>query len=131
MNLSELEFKILMNEKLCDLADAVLHYYNPCQRKDRSSCLVLDHTGTHCCSHSDGSHCPFYKYEACKFKCVRCKIMLCRSALNELKHPECLEDLKDIERIAIRYGLTRRPYLGDRYIGMGVELEAMRKAKDG
>ena len=133
MKLSELEFKMLMNERLYDLAEAVIHYYNPCQRSSRTTCLVIDRLGDvskHCCFHSDGNHCPFYKNEVCQFKCVRCKIMLCRPALLELKNPECLEDLKDIERIALRYGLTRRPCLGDRYVGMTIEVEAMAKWKN-
>jgi len=47
----------------------------------------------------------------------------------ELKNPECLDDLKDIERIALRYGLTRRPLLGERYVGMSAELELMKGGK--
>lgn len=40
--MNEMEFKILLNQRLCDLADLILHYYNPCQFKDGGCLLCKD-----------------------------------------------------------------------------------------
>jgi hypothetical protein len=126
--MNELEFKILLNEKLCDLAEAILHYYNPC-KFNGNSCLLSDKIGKEtnsCCFRSkfDRSNedkvCLFLKGRSCGFRNIGCKLFLCYFAAQE--NLECVEDLKSLELIAKHYGLMRRPFLGDRYAGMTEEL---------
>lgn len=129
--MNELEFKIVLNEKICDLAEAILHYYNPCEL-GKDSCLLSRKMGSNtvtCCyetlfdKHGDAERrCQFLKEEGgCGFRNVFCKIWLCATAIQN--SPQCVEDLKDLENLAKRYDLTRRPFLGQRYVGMTKELE--------
>lgn len=134
--MTDTEFKLLLNEKLCDLADAFLHYYDPCQRRD-NTCLVCENIETstvHCCyrtkwDRQDGDrHCAFLKNRSCGYRNISCKIWLCATAMQA--NPECLSDFKAIEEIARHYDLVRRPFLGQGYAGRSEELAIARKEKE-
>lgn len=122
-------FRLLLNEKLCDLADAVMRYYDPC-KKGPDSCLVADNIsagGTeHCCFHSDKKTACWLWRDGCQVRVISCKVWLCAPAA-EKAHPDCLETMKDIERIALRYGLVRQPLIGGRYAGRAEQIEAARR----
>lgn len=117
-------FRLLLNDKLCDIADAVLRYYDPCQKKE-NSCLITDDISdgsVHCCFHGPGSGCWLWR-DGCQGRLISCKVWLCHPCF--LKAPkDCVDTLQDIERIAIRYGLVRRPTLGDRYVGRDAQIRA-------
>jgi hypothetical protein len=132
--MNETEFKLLLNEKLCDVADAILHYYNPCNLKE-NACLLTDdmeNDSVACCHFSKYDNingerkCQFWNGK-CGFRNINCKIFLCATAIQT--NPECVEDLKNLEIIAARYGLTRKPFLGQRYVGMAAELEKLKNKK--
>lgn len=129
--MNELEFKILLNEKLCDLADAILHYYNPCRIR-LDACLLSDAIGgaaCGCCGERGkfdkvAGGCQFLLEKGrCGFRNIGCKLFLCAAAMKE--NPDCVNDLRNLENLAKRHGLARRPYLGDRYAGRTRELELM------
>jgi len=121
--MTELEFKILLNEKLCDVADAILFYYNPCQLNG-SKCLQGD--ASYCCLFYPREHngeCKFLKEDGCHFRNIKCKTWLCETAIR--KNPECVEALKVLESLAKMYGLARRPFLGERYVGKTEEVNCL------
>lgn len=102
----ELEFKILLNEKLCDLADAILYHYNPCKLTKDNTCLVKENKNETCCHNSvfggvENKTCIFIKDNKCGFRNIGCKVWLCATAI--IHNPECANDLKDIENLAKRY----------------------------
>lgn len=125
-------FKLLLNEKLCDIADAVLRYYDPCQLEE-NKCLITDDIAEgscHCCFHYDGkTGCWLRRDGQCQVRVISCKVWLCDPAQTKAD-PDCLATLKDIERIAVRYGLVRTPLMGQRYAGRDLQRKAA-KAKEG
>jgi len=130
LEFNDIEFLLQLNEKLCDLVDVILLYYDPC-KFGVNKCLVTDDiegSDLHCCNnrYGQGLKCPFLKSgtEPCKFRNISCKLWLCATAIEN--SPECVESLKDLEKFALRYGLTKRPLLGQRYVGMSAELAAVR-----
>lgn len=124
--MTELEFKIYLNDRLCDIADTILMYYNPCQIKD-GKCLLGE---KFCCFRTrfkrlDGSEeCQFLGENGCTINNLQCKIWLCETALRKT-NPECVEALKGIEAFAKIYKLTDRPFLGESYVGRKAEREAL------
>jgi hypothetical protein len=131
--MTELEFKILLNEKLCDLADALLHYYNPCGCVNDICWVSKDPANKHlhCCINTkfdklgdETRVCEFLQGNRCGFRNIGCKLFLCATAIS--KSPQCAQDFKDLENLARRYGLVRRPFLGERYAGRTEELERLK-----
>lgn len=128
--MTETELKIYLNEKLCDIADAILMYYNPCQIKDGSCTLCLDMATSeqHCCFRSkfkklDGEqHCQFLGKNGCTFRNIKCKVWLCETAIRKTD-PKCVSALKALEEFSKLYELTYRPYLGESYVGRKLELK--------
>ena len=127
--MTELEFKLVLNEKLCDLAEAILHYYNPC-RRGKNSCFLYPEPvpGKGCCYKTkfddkdrEDRRCQFLSTEGCRFRNIGCKIWLCAPAIGRADL-DCIESLRALEKVARRYGLMRRPFLGDRYVGKAEEL---------
>lgn len=130
--MTEIELKIYLNDKLCDIADAILMYYNPCQIKD-GSCTLCEDMATderHCCYRTNHKkldreqHCFFLGKNGCLFRNIKCKIWLCETAIRKTS-PECVEALKALETFANIYGLTSRPMLGESYVGRKAECEAL------
>lgn len=104
--MTELEFKILLHEKLCDLADLFLYYYKPCGIKN-GKCL----TGSFpCCigsrfTQNSNEKCHFLGLYGCKFKNVECKVYLCNKAFIKA-NVNCIKSLEAINTIAKIYVLT-------------------------
>ena len=134
--MNETEFKILLNEKLCDLIDAILYYYNPCQIKDNSCLLVNDmrNDKRQCCyrshfaSRTEDKYCPFLKSDGCSFRNANCKIWLCETAIKNAD-PKCLESLKNLENISKIYTLGRGPYLREHCVGKNKEISSLNDVK--
>lgn len=125
--MTELEFKILLNEKLCDLADDIMYYYNPC-KIENGKCLLDEF----CCSRTrfkrqDGKEdCHFLK-DGCTFKNLKCKLWFCETAIKNMSQ-ECLEIFKNLENIAKLHGLTRKPFLGESYVGRQNEIHNLQNS---
>ena len=102
--MTDLEFKIQLHNKLCELADLILYQYNPCQIRN-GKCLDRDFP---CCSsrfnRKDTGKCMFLKEKGCGGDNVVCKVWLCDKA--EKTNEECTKALKIIEELAKLYGFT-------------------------
>ena len=111
--MNDLELKMAINERLCDLADLMLHQYNPCKREG-SACRVADPVP--CCELTRfGTKCPHWTGK-CIFRNIWCKFWLCDTARNATD-PKCAEVLFHIQEIAKLYDLIGRPYFGQNYRG--------------
>ena len=100
-----------MKDCLLRLTEAVIEKYNPCKIVG-SGCIAGDPVP--CCSGKIASsvNCN----GVCKSPGLDCRIWFCRTALSGADK-DCVDTIKDIERIAIRYGLIGHPYLYERYCG--------------
>ena len=124
-----MEFKILLHQRLCQLINDILYYYNPCNIKDNSCTMSPDITNDpiRCCfkTHYDRSaedrSCHFIEDGKCTYDNVFCKLFLCITAINKTD-PKCVESLKALEVIAKLHDLTRRPFIGQRYVGQTEEI---------
>ena len=111
--MNDTEFKIALNERLCDLAELVLYQYDPC-KKEGSRCLVADPNP--CCKYTRfGDKCPHWTGK-CNYRNIWCKYWLCNTAVKNTQ-PECVEVLKHIQEIGKLYGLIGSPFFGEDYIG--------------
>lgn len=112
--MTELELQLFLNEKLCDMADALILFYDPCQMKG-SVCKVGNPNP--CCAYTrfgkDG--CPFW-HGKCEFRNAKCKLWFCETALKNAD-PKFIESVKILEQMAKLYTFTRHPLLGESYIG--------------
>ena len=102
--------------KLIDVADVLIAKYNPCHLKE-TSCLVNDPSP--CCINSifGKGMCPYSKDNKCTNRNLDCKIWFCETAIKNMP-TEAYDSFKDLENIAKRYGLVKRPFLGDtNYVG--------------
>ncbi len=113
--ITETELKLLLNEKLCDMADALMLYYDPCGIRD-SACKGGDPNP--CCVNSQFGRggCPFMRDGKCNFRNCDCKLWLCETAV-KAADPKCIEALKMLEHFAKLFGLVRSPLIGERYSG--------------
>lgn len=102
--MNEIEFKILMNNKLCDLAKLFIDYYNPC-KIDLGECT----NQVACCTHKskfgykETGICRFL-VGICTFDNVYCRVYLCDKA-REVS-PECAKYLDMIRGIGEGLGLA-------------------------
>ncbi len=113
--MTEQELIILLNEKLCDIADALMCYYDCCSIKD-SACKVADPNP--CCINSQFGKglCPFWINNRCNFRHADCKLWICETAI-KTTNPKCIEALKFLEQFARLYGIIRIPLIGESYAG--------------
>jgi len=113
--MTEKELLILLNEKVCDIADALILYYNPC-KMDGPACKVGNPNP--CCTHTRFSKnmCPFWQSNKCNFRNVSCKIWFCETALKDVD-PKFVEMIKLLEKVTSLYGLMEAPLIGEGYIG--------------
>lgn len=106
--MNETEFRIACHARLCDLADLVLAYHNPCQAR-LGACLKGDPNP--CCIRTRfkrfeaDKRCMFIGENGCELPNIECKVWLCELAL-EQADPKALAALKALEDIAKLYGLT-------------------------
>jgi len=96
--MTDLEFKIQLHNKLCELADLFLYHYAPCDIK-AGKCKDGEFP---CCSsrfnRKDTGMCEFQGENGCWGENITCKVWLCDKA-KEVS-PECREALEVIERLA-------------------------------
>lgn len=113
-SLTETELILLLNEKISDIADGLMLHYNPCEMEG-SSCKVGDPNP--CCKHTrfGTNGCPFW-HDACTFRNVECKIWFCGTAVTDMDE-KCLMAFKLLEQLALLFDLTKRPLIGEPYVG--------------
>ena len=112
--MTELELKMLLNEKICDIADALMNYYDICGMKG-STCKVGKNP---CCIGITyfGDGCPFLRDNQCHFRNAGCKLWFCETALKST-NPKCIEAIKILKKLAVLYELTKGPLIGQPYVG--------------
>jgi hypothetical protein len=112
--MTEQELTLIMNEKICDIADALILYYDPC-KMNGSACKAGDPNP--CCKHTrfgtDG--CPFWDGK-CDFRNAKCKLWFCETAIKDTDS-RFIDSIKTLEQLGKLYALTSRPFLGQGYIG--------------
>lgn len=113
--MTEVELQILLNEKLCDIADALMYYYDCCQIRG-SKCRVADENP--CCTGRTifGEGCPFRHADKCGMRSCQCKLWICDTAV-KATDPKCVAALQLLERFGNLFGLVRRPFIGSGYVG--------------
>ena len=113
--MNEIELTILLNDKLKDMAMAMMTYYDCCGIKG-SACKGGDPNP--CCVNSRFGRgtCPFLKEGGCSFRNAACSLWLCESAI-KTTDPKCVEGLKLLEQFGALYGLVRKPFIGHPYSG--------------
>ena len=106
--MNNIEFKLALHARLCDLADILMLQYNPCRAADRA-CL-MGKNPIPCCTHTrfkrfDGSEfCYYLGDDGCQVMNIYCKTWFCEEAEKNLPHDflVVMWHLKEIARI---YGL--------------------------
>lgn len=113
--MTETEFLIFLNEKICDIADGLMSQYDYCGMVG-NKCKGGDPNP--CCINSQYGHglCPFWNNKKCNFRNAGCKLWICESAI-KTTDPKCLESLIILESLAKLHGLVRKPYIGKPYSG--------------
>lgn len=115
--MTDLEFALFLNQKLCEIARVLLARYDPCGLNG-SACKVGDPIP--CCLGSTSfghGDCPFLAPGGpCQFENAACRLWLCRTALDSTD-PKCVEALKHLEQVGYLFGLCRRPLIGQPYTG--------------
>jgi len=110
MMTSETEFKLLLHQKLCDLADLFLYQFDPCKlTKNGQACLLGDPNP--CCTRTrfkreDGKPiCKFMVDNKCQFENIECKTWFCPK-VKEQGNPKCIKSLEALYVIAKLFELT-------------------------
>lgn len=108
--MTDTEFKIQLHNKLCDLADLFLYYYNPCGWEG-NKCKGVER----CCSrgtpyekHNGGEGCVFLSDEGCPIKNILCKLGLCFEVYDHIDS-KFKRSFKALEIIARIYALSSFP----------------------
>jgi hypothetical protein len=113
--MKDLELRILLNEKLCDIADALFLRYDCCQIKpgekpDEYMCRDGFPNECNACRGTRFSNeftvCPFQRDHKCNFRNIECRAWICKKAKAECD-PKCVEALELIEKIAVIFGLIQ------------------------
>lgn len=116
--MNETEFKIALNERLCDLAELFLYQYDPCRIRG-GACLAGDPNP--CCVYTrfnengKAEGCPHWKGQ-CNYRNIWCRHWLCDTAVKSTKS-ECFEVIKRIQEIGRSFGLIGEPFFGSSYKG--------------
>lgn len=132
--MTELEFKLALNQKLCDLMDVLIYYYNPCQIKD-GNCLrmrTIKDEYKFCCElyapkddKSCNRKCVFLREDgSCGFRNIKCKLWFCETAIRGAA-PEFIQAIKVLEEFGKLYKLAREPFLGKGYVGRSKEVSIL------
>lgn len=113
--MNKTELKSIVNDKLCDLVDVLLNYYNPCNICG-SGCRVSKENP--CCfdTRFGKGKCPFLINDKCVNRNIECKLWICETAIKNTE-PECIEALKVLEQFSQIFGLINGQLLGEPYIG--------------
>jgi hypothetical protein len=108
--MNETEFKIHLNNMLCQVANLLLHYYDPCQWKD-GQCV----NGKPWCCHNtnderrDGQGgCAMLSESGCTVQSIGCKVWLCNEVL-DVADSKLKRALKALEIISRIFGLSSFP----------------------
>lgn len=109
MTIGKNEFRLALHQKLCETADLLLLYHNPCWMRG-GACLRGNPNP--CCVRTrfkrwnpEDRECYWLGEHGCTFPNIECKAWLCEAALQEAPQ-ELLAGLKALEDIAKRYELT-------------------------
>ena len=118
--MTETELHLYLNQKLVEIADAMLTYYdacgiqgNACKGGDPNPCCVNTIFGK--------GVCPFW-HGGCQFRNASCKLWLCKTAI-ATTDPKCVEGLKLLSQFGELYGIVRRPLIGHPYVGADKQRE--------
>ena len=108
--ISETEFKIQLHNKLCEVSDLLMFFYDPCHWENGKCKYGV----TNCCHHTYYERrdacggCIFLGEKGCTVKNLGCKIWFCNEAYDKLdgKYKRTLKALEIIARI---YALSTFP----------------------
>ena len=120
--MTDRELRSFIDQKLCEIADALMHYYNPCEIQG-SGCLAGKPNP--CCldtSQASGM-CQFWMNDRCQFSNCDCKLWLCNTAA-QYADPDCVSALKALESFARIFDLVKKPLIGDPYTGVDMKPDA-------
>ena len=115
--MTENELKGILNEKLCDIGEVLLEYYDCCGMNELS-CKLGDPNP--CCSENTvyaRGLCPHSIDNKCTFRNASCKLWICKTAI-KTTDPKCVEALLLLEKFGQLFEIVRRPIIGQRYRGL-------------
>lgn len=127
--MTEHEFLCLLDQRLSDLADVLILYYDPCGvgsptndtcRRGHWCCY-----GRHFLPFNESGVCPLLGESGCTVKRASCKLWFCETALRAMD-PKCLDAFRVLEGLVKLYELGGRPWLGQRYVGRTDEIAGTR-----
>lgn len=112
---TEQDLRSFLNQKLCEIADAMMDFYNPCGI-DGGKCKGGNPNP--CClkPKNAGGMCQFWMHGKCQFENCDCKLWLCSSAL-EGTDKTCIAGMQTLELFAVIFGLAKHPLIGETYTG--------------
>ena len=112
--MTEQELKDILEEKLCDMADALMVYYDPCHIVG-NTCKVGD--SNPCCTTITcyGSPCRYWQGE-CTYRNSTCKLWVCRTSVDSTD-PKCIQGMTLLAQFGLLFGITKRPIIGTGYVG--------------
>lgn len=120
--MTDAEFKALVNQKLCDLADLLILHYDPCARR-QGQCR----RGYSCCygrwylPFNQEGRCPLLGDSGCTVRDASCKLWFCESVLRQAD-PKCIEAFYALEKVLKVFELGGHAFLGERYVGRTAEI---------
>ena len=112
--MTETDLKLLLNEKISDIADALMFYYDCCGIRG-SECKAGNPNP--CCTGRTkfGNGCPFWKGK-CTFRNADCKLWLCQTAIDSTDQ-KCISALKLLSEFSLLFDIATNPIIGKPYCG--------------
>lgn len=120
--MTDAEFKVLLDQRICDLADVLMLHYNPCGvgngkcRRGYWCCY-----GRHWLPFNAEGACPLLDESGCTVRRAGCKLWFCETVLREVDS-RCVAAFRVLEGLLKLYELSGRPWLGERYVGKAAEV---------
>lgn len=116
MTLRENELHAFLYQKLLEMGDAMMQFYDCCHIEG-GTCKAGPNP---CCTHTQfgKGRCPFQRADGgCNFQNLDCKLWLCDTAV-ATTDPKCVEGLVLLQRFAQLFGLSRpHSEIGTKYVG--------------
>jgi hypothetical protein len=110
--MTDTEFRIQLNKKICEIADLFLYHYNPCKREPGKDICFKGKVSDCCegkgCANprvTDGLGCQFCGQAGCTIDNAGCRIYLCDIASQKTDH-KCRWSMKALEIITRIYALS-------------------------
>ncbi len=112
--MTEEELVQFLEHKLCEIADVLMEYYDPCHIRG-GSCKAGENNP--CCLYTRFSKelCPFQD-KGCHNPNAMCKLWLCKTAI-ATTDPKCVEAMMHLEHFGHVYGIVGKPMIGQPYVG--------------